>query len=87
MRGGNLPRRISRSSVVELPRMTTSVSRMLDDTSAFGQLAEERSSGDLLLAPDSLAFGHPAWVAHSHESFFMPLDTGNSLTSAKQSPI
>jgi len=74
-----MPRYVSRSSVIDLPRMTASVPRMLDDATMLSPLADEHSSGNLLLAPESLSLGHPAWVAHSHDSFFMTLRKGVDL--------
>lgn len=78
-----MPRYISRLSAVELPRMTASVPRVLEDAAVLSLLAEERASGHLLLAPDPFPFDHPAWVSHSHDSFFMTLSTDSDLPAPK----
>lgn len=78
-----MPRYISRSSAVEVPRMTASIPRVLDDAAVLSLLAEELASGHLLLAPDPFPFDHPAWVSHSHDSFFMTLSTDSDLPPPK----
>jgi len=78
-----MPRHIQRLSAVELPRMTASVPRVLEDATVLDLLAEERTSGGLLLAPDPFPIDHPAWESHSHDSFFMKLSTDSDLPSPK----